>query len=121
MQKEEIKSKRRSRELEGPESWREHRAMINHHDRRAARERQVCLNMWLGIQDKDKHIHSPVMHMSESLYWVFLPAEFLNKLRNLFVHFRSNERDLTQRDFLPRLRTALQRTFRQVPPPLHRN
>ncbi|XP_005930786.1 coiled-coil domain-containing protein 187 isoform X4 [Haplochromis burtoni] len=41
MQKQEIKSKRRSRELEGPESWREHRAMINHHDRRAARERQV--------------------------------------------------------------------------------
>lgn len=65
MQKQEIKSKRRSRELEGPESWREHRAMINHHDRRAARERQVCLNMWLGIQDKDKHIHRPVMHMCE--------------------------------------------------------
>ncbi|XP_071750695.2 coiled-coil domain-containing protein 187 isoform X1 [Centroberyx gerrardi] len=41
MQKQEIKSKRRSRELEGPASWREHREMINHHDRRAARERQV--------------------------------------------------------------------------------
>ncbi|XP_070765968.1 coiled-coil domain-containing protein 187 [Enoplosus armatus] len=41
MQKQEIKSKRRSRELEGPASWREHRAMINHHDRRAARDRQV--------------------------------------------------------------------------------
>lgn len=41
MQKQEIKSKRRSRELEGPASWREHRAMISHHDRRAARERQV--------------------------------------------------------------------------------
>ncbi|XP_030589727.1 coiled-coil domain-containing protein 187 isoform X2 [Archocentrus centrarchus] len=41
IQKQEIKSKPRSRELEGPESWREHRAMINHHDRRAARERQV--------------------------------------------------------------------------------
>uniref|UniRef100_A0A3Q0RJW4 Coiled-coil domain containing 187 n=1 Tax=Amphilophus citrinellus TaxID=61819 RepID=A0A3Q0RJW4_AMPCI len=40
IQKQEIKSKPRSRELEGPESWREHRAMINHHDRRAARERQ---------------------------------------------------------------------------------
>lgn len=43
MQKEEIKSKRRSRELEGPASWREHRAMISHHDRRAARERQVAV------------------------------------------------------------------------------
>uniref|UniRef100_A0A667ZKJ2 Coiled-coil domain-containing protein 50-like n=2 Tax=Myripristis murdjan TaxID=586833 RepID=A0A667ZKJ2_9TELE len=41
MQKQEIKSKRRSRELEGPASWREHREMISHHDRRAARERQV--------------------------------------------------------------------------------
>ncbi|KAM9856141.1 coiled-coil domain-containing protein 187 isoform 2-T2 [Aulostomus maculatus] len=41
MQKQEIKTKRRSREFEGPASWREHRAMINHHDRRAARERQV--------------------------------------------------------------------------------
>lgn len=41
MQKQEIKSKRRSRELEGPASWHEHRAMNNHHDRRAARERQV--------------------------------------------------------------------------------
>ncbi|XP_027870962.1 coiled-coil domain-containing protein 187 isoform X3 [Xiphophorus couchianus] len=41
MQKQEIKAKRRSRELEGPGSWHEHRAMINHHDRRAARERQV--------------------------------------------------------------------------------
>lgn len=41
MQKQEIKSKRRSRELEGPASWREHRAMISHHDRRAARDRQV--------------------------------------------------------------------------------
>ncbi len=36
-----MKSKRRSRELEGPASWREHRAMISHHDRRAARDRQV--------------------------------------------------------------------------------
>ncbi|XP_073326135.1 coiled-coil domain-containing protein 187 isoform X2 [Pagrus major] len=41
MQKQEIKTKRRSRELEGPASWREHRAMISHHDRRAARDRQV--------------------------------------------------------------------------------
>ncbi len=41
MQKQEIKSKRRSRELEGPESWRQHRAMISHHDRRAARDKQV--------------------------------------------------------------------------------
>ncbi|XP_040910155.1 coiled-coil domain-containing protein 187 isoform X7 [Toxotes jaculatrix] len=41
MQKQEIKVKRRSRELEGPASWREHRAMISRHDRRAARERQV--------------------------------------------------------------------------------
>ncbi|AWP10352.1 putative coiled-coil domain-containing protein 50-like [Scophthalmus maximus] len=41
MQKQEIKSKRRSRELEGPSSWREHREMIGHHDRRAARDRQV--------------------------------------------------------------------------------
>ncbi|KAM6924470.1 coiled-coil domain-containing protein 187 [Xenentodon cancila] len=41
MQKQEIKSKRRSRELEGPASWREHRVMISHHDRQAARERQV--------------------------------------------------------------------------------
>ncbi|XP_062248278.1 coiled-coil domain-containing protein 187 isoform X2 [Platichthys flesus] len=41
MQKQEIKSKRRSQELEGPGSWREHRAMISHHDRRTARERQV--------------------------------------------------------------------------------
>lgn len=40
MQKQEIKTKRRSRELEGPASWREHRAMIAHHNRRAARERQ---------------------------------------------------------------------------------
>lgn len=37
-----MKSKRRSREFEGPSSWREHRAMISHHDRRAARDRQVC-------------------------------------------------------------------------------
>lgn len=41
MQKQEIKSKRRSRELEGPSSWREHRDMMSHHDRRAARDRQV--------------------------------------------------------------------------------
>lgn len=41
MQKQEIKAKRRSRELEGPASWREHRAMISHHDRRAARDRPV--------------------------------------------------------------------------------
>ncbi|KAM4736948.1 coiled-coil domain-containing protein 187 [Anableps anableps] len=41
MQKQEIKAKRRSRELEGPGSWHEHRAMINHYDRRAARERQA--------------------------------------------------------------------------------
>lgn len=41
MQKQEIKSKRRSRELEGPSSWREHRAMMSHHDRRVARDRQV--------------------------------------------------------------------------------
>ncbi|XP_026222955.1 coiled-coil domain-containing protein 187 isoform X2 [Anabas testudineus] len=41
MQKQEIKSTRRSRELEGPASWREHRAMITQHDRRATRERQV--------------------------------------------------------------------------------
>ncbi|PWA31649.1 hypothetical protein CCH79_00006569 [Gambusia affinis] len=41
MQKQEIKAKRRSRELEGPGSWQEHRAMMNHYDRRAARERQV--------------------------------------------------------------------------------
>lgn len=41
MQKQEIKSKRRSGELEGPSSWREHRAMMSQHDRRAARDRQV--------------------------------------------------------------------------------
>ncbi|XP_075897975.1 coiled-coil domain-containing protein 187 isoform X2 [Nelusetta ayraudi] len=41
MQKQEIKSKRRSRELEGPSSWREHRAMMSHHDRRVARDQQV--------------------------------------------------------------------------------
>uniref|UniRef100_A0A665VKP3 Coiled-coil domain containing 187 n=1 Tax=Echeneis naucrates TaxID=173247 RepID=A0A665VKP3_ECHNA len=41
MQKQEIKSKHRSRELEGPASWREHRAMITHHDKRVGRERQV--------------------------------------------------------------------------------
>ncbi|KAM9343478.1 coiled-coil domain-containing protein 187 isoform 3-T3 [Pholidichthys leucotaenia] len=41
MQKQEFKSKGRSRELEGPESWREHKAMISHHDRRATTERQV--------------------------------------------------------------------------------
>ncbi|XP_016531193.1 coiled-coil domain-containing protein 50-like isoform X3 [Poecilia formosa] len=41
MQKQEIKAKRRSRELEGPGSWHKHRAMMNHYDRRAARERQV--------------------------------------------------------------------------------
>lgn len=41
MQKQEIKSKRRSQELEGPESWREHRAMLSHYDRRAARDRQI--------------------------------------------------------------------------------
>ncbi|XP_041654571.1 coiled-coil domain-containing protein 187 [Cheilinus undulatus] len=41
MQKQEIKSKHRSRELEGPESWREHRAMMNHHSRRIARDKQV--------------------------------------------------------------------------------
>lgn len=40
MQKQEIKSKRRSRELEGLASLREHRAMVSH-DRRAARDRQV--------------------------------------------------------------------------------
>uniref|UniRef100_G3PFH6 Coiled-coil domain-containing protein n=1 Tax=Gasterosteus aculeatus aculeatus TaxID=481459 RepID=G3PFH6_GASAC len=38
MQKQEMKSKRRSRELEGPESWREHRGMISG---RAARDRPV--------------------------------------------------------------------------------
>lgn len=43
MQKQEVKSKRRSSELEGPASWREHRAMISHHGRRAARERQVTV------------------------------------------------------------------------------
>lgn len=42
MQKQEIKSKRRSRELEGLASWREHRAMASH-DRRAARDRQVLV------------------------------------------------------------------------------
>ncbi|XP_054617033.1 coiled-coil domain-containing protein 187 isoform X4 [Dunckerocampus dactyliophorus] len=41
MQNQEVKSNRRSRELEGPASWREHRAMMSHHDRRTARERQV--------------------------------------------------------------------------------
>ncbi|XP_068182736.1 coiled-coil domain-containing protein 187 isoform X1 [Antennarius striatus] len=41
MQKQEISAKRRSRELEGPASWREHRAMMSHHDRRAARDRQT--------------------------------------------------------------------------------
>ncbi|XP_029975393.1 coiled-coil domain-containing protein 187 isoform X1 [Salarias fasciatus] len=41
MQKQEIKAKRQSRELEGPSSWREHRAMISQHDRRAGRERHV--------------------------------------------------------------------------------
>lgn len=42
MQKQEIKTKRRSRELEGPASWREHRAMMSQHDRqRAAKDRQV--------------------------------------------------------------------------------
>ncbi|XP_077435504.1 coiled-coil domain-containing protein 187 isoform X2 [Vanacampus margaritifer] len=41
MQKEEIKSNRLSRDLEGPASWREHRAMMSHHDRRTARERQA--------------------------------------------------------------------------------
>lgn len=50
MQKQEIKSKRRSRELEGPASWREHRAMISHHDRRAVRDRQV--NDVLDIEKK---------------------------------------------------------------------
>ncbi|XP_029012237.1 coiled-coil domain-containing protein 187 isoform X4 [Betta splendens] len=40
MQKQEVKSKRRSSELDGPASWREHRAMISHHDRQTARERQ---------------------------------------------------------------------------------
>lgn len=42
MQKQEIKSKRRSRELEGPASWREHRAMISRHDGGVARDTQVC-------------------------------------------------------------------------------
>ncbi|XP_061909312.1 coiled-coil domain-containing protein 187 isoform X6 [Entelurus aequoreus] len=41
MQKQEVKSHRRSRDLEGPASWREHRAMMSLHDRRSARERQV--------------------------------------------------------------------------------
>ncbi|XP_077369036.1 coiled-coil domain-containing protein 187 isoform X2 [Festucalex cinctus] len=41
MQKQEINSNGLSRDLEGPESWREHRAMMSHHDRRTARERQV--------------------------------------------------------------------------------
>nr|XP_057907569.1 coiled-coil domain-containing protein 187 isoform X2 [Doryrhamphus excisus] len=41
MQNQEVKLNRRSREFEGPASWREHRAMMNHHDRRTARERQV--------------------------------------------------------------------------------
>ncbi|XP_055078802.1 coiled-coil domain-containing protein 187 isoform X2 [Periophthalmus magnuspinnatus] len=40
MQKQEITWKRRSRELDGPASWREHRAMMSQHDRRA-RDRQV--------------------------------------------------------------------------------
>uniref|UniRef100_A0A3Q3JTG4 Coiled-coil domain-containing protein n=1 Tax=Monopterus albus TaxID=43700 RepID=A0A3Q3JTG4_MONAL len=41
MQKQEIKAKSRSRELEGPASWREHQAKISHQDRQASRERQV--------------------------------------------------------------------------------
>ncbi|XP_061759143.1 coiled-coil domain-containing protein 187 isoform X2 [Nerophis ophidion] len=41
MQKQEVKSHRRSHDLEGPGSWREHRAMMSLHDRRSARERQV--------------------------------------------------------------------------------
>lgn len=44
MQKQEMKLKHRSCELEGPSSWREHRAMITYHDRRAARERKVKKN-----------------------------------------------------------------------------
>ncbi|XP_056278711.1 coiled-coil domain-containing protein 187 isoform X3 [Pseudoliparis swirei] len=41
MQKQEVKAKRRSRELEGSSSWREHRAAVGDHDRRAARDRPV--------------------------------------------------------------------------------
>ncbi|XP_061629539.1 coiled-coil domain-containing protein 187 isoform X1 [Phyllopteryx taeniolatus] len=41
MQKQEIKSNRISRELEGPASWREHRAIVSHHDQRTTREKQV--------------------------------------------------------------------------------
>lgn len=47
MQKQEIKSKRRSRELEGPSSWREHRAMISHHGRQ---HRQVSVLSILARQ-----------------------------------------------------------------------
>ncbi|XP_057685644.1 coiled-coil domain-containing protein 187 isoform X2 [Corythoichthys intestinalis] len=41
MQKQEIKSNRLSRQMEGPASWREHRAMMSHHDRRMAREKMM--------------------------------------------------------------------------------
>uniref|UniRef100_A0A087XE04 Coiled-coil domain-containing protein 50-like n=1 Tax=Poecilia formosa TaxID=48698 RepID=A0A087XE04_POEFO len=53
MQKQEIKAKRRSRELEGPGSWHKHRAMMNHYDRRAARERQVPGNVYRERLDSE--------------------------------------------------------------------
>ncbi|XP_077458068.1 coiled-coil domain-containing protein 187 isoform X2 [Stigmatopora argus] len=41
MQKQEVKSNRISRQLEGPGSWQEHRAMMSHHDRRMARDKMI--------------------------------------------------------------------------------
>ncbi|XP_056130225.1 coiled-coil domain-containing protein 187 isoform X5 [Lampris incognitus] len=58
MQKQEIKSKRRSRELEGPASWREHREMMEHHragrhttERRVQRERLDSEGLPSPIED----------------------------------------------------------------------
>ncbi|XP_020785447.1 coiled-coil domain-containing protein 187 isoform X2 [Boleophthalmus pectinirostris] len=65
IQKQEIKSKHRSRELEGPVSWREHRAMMRQHDRRARevpRERLDSEGLPSPTEDcsPEEQPHSPV-------------------------------------------------------------
>lgn len=122
MQKQEIKSKRRSRELEGPASWREHRAMINHHDRRVARERQVNMSLILTTFKVSTSLcHSVVLGVLSTLSdMAFSLVTFLKRAdeMNSFVHcLRSNESALTQRAFHPPLRTAPQRISHPAPPP----
>lgn len=77
MQKQEMKSKRRSRELEGPASWREHRAMISHHDRRAARERQVTV-----ASISPDRLFSHVLHV----FVVYSSFHQLHFFPRLYVH-----------------------------------